>query len=86
MNHQTIDNELWLKMADNPEQEYNVIVQTNGDPSELAVEIESKGMIVYRKFTLLPALALSGIGERLLQLIDNPKVRRIEADEVVHAC
>lgn len=81
-----IERDLWLKMVEEPNEEYNVIVQLDDDPSSLTTELEKSGLVVYRTYRMFKMLAVSGSGEAVMELASDPRVVHIGADQLVQAC
>ncbi|MDQ4077303.1 MAG: hypothetical protein M3220_13775 [Chloroflexota bacterium] len=80
-----IDERLRDRIREAPREVYQVIVRTDGETGEVAEICRSRGMVVHRMFNLLPGLSVTAKGEALLELADNPHVKRIEADREVRA-
>ena len=61
------------------------IIRTVADLDEAATILEQRGLTVTRRYSLLPALAVSGSAETVLALADEDWITSIEEDQQVHA-
>jgi hypothetical protein len=72
-----------LHQAD-PQAVAGAIVRTEGPAGPRRAEVEAMGLTVVRVFRLVPGLAVEGPVARLLELAEQPWVRSISLDRVVH--
>ena len=78
-----VDDQLRHAILQAPGQQFRVIVRTESDPATLAEQCKLEGMEIHHQYRLVPGLALTGRGEALLMLADNPQVTNIELDQEV---
>lgn len=68
-----------------PQQEFRVIVRTDGSANPLADHCSAAGLQVHHVYALVPGLAVTGSGAALLRLAEEPGVRSIEPDQAMRA-
>lgn len=71
----------WRATPDAPVQ---AIIRTIADPKEVSAIMEERGLTVVRRFSLLPALTISGPARDVLALASEDWITRIEEDNPVH--
>ena len=74
--------EVW---RDCPNKEVAVIIHLEGSADQHVSAVEARGMSVVRTFRLTNTMAAKGAAGRVLDLLDEPWVRRIELDREVRA-
>jgi hypothetical protein len=67
-----------------PQTQVRAIVRTVADLDESAANLEQRGLIVTRRYHLLPALAVSGSAEDVMSLAGEDWITSIEEDQQVH--
>ncbi|GAB4536922.1 MAG: hypothetical protein Kow0063_23000 [Anaerolineae bacterium] len=78
-----IDEELYQKLAADPEQSVALIVRTRGDPTPYLSRLAELGMQVGHQFRLVPGVSVTGQGASALLLLDEEWVVKIEEDRPV---
>jgi hypothetical protein len=75
-----VDQELDQTLKGDPQADVAVIVHVQGDPVQYTSAIEGLELSVSRAFRLTNTLAVHGRAVRVLQLVDQPWVNKIESD------
>ena len=78
-----ITTNLKKKVESSPKQPQNLIVRVNGDMEVGQQQLEAAGFQVRRKLSLIKGFAVTGPGENVRQLADQPWVSSIEEDQQV---
>jgi hypothetical protein len=78
-----VDSELEQALTRTPHAQVSVIVHVEGDPAQYTSAIEAYDLSVVRAFRLTNTLAVRGPASRLLQLVDEPWVSKIESDRTI---
>jgi len=65
---------------DDPEAQTSVIVHVSGPPGQYVDALAAHGVLVARVFRLTNTVAASGPAGKMLDLLDEPWVDRIEPD------
>jgi hypothetical protein len=81
--HKADDSVLALHRAD-PQAVVAAIVRTEGPAESRRAAVEAAGLVVARVFRLVPGLAVEGPVACLLELAEQPWVRSVSLDRVVH--
>lgn len=79
----TIDPTFEQHLESNPTQRIDVIVRIVDDPRERAPQVMEHGLSIRHTYSLISALAATGLGASILALAAEPWVRKIEPDEEV---
>ncbi len=78
-----IDVQFRERLESDPTQRIDVIVRTVDDPRARVSHVTAHGLYVRHTYSLIKALAATGLGASVLQLADEPWVEKIEPDEEV---
>lgn len=78
-----IDVQFRERLESDPTQRIDVIVRTVDDPRARVSHVIAHGLHVRHTYSLIKALAATGLGMSVLQLADEPWVEKIEPDEEV---
>lgn len=78
-----IDPEFRKRLESNPTQRVDVIVRVAEDPRDRLPDVMAHGLTVRHTYSLIKALAATGLGVSILELADEPWVKKIETDEEV---
>ncbi|RME45158.1 MAG: hypothetical protein D6791_11410 [Chloroflexi bacterium] len=78
-----LDPALKKRLEAEPTQRLDVIVRTVDDPRTRAAQVIAHGLSIRHTYSLIKALAATGLGVSILQLADEPWVEKIEPDEEV---
>jgi hypothetical protein len=79
----TIDAAFRQELEAHPTNRVEVIVRTRGDPRQHLAQVMAAGLTVRHTYSLIHALAATGLGTSVLRLVDEPWVDRIERDAEV---
>lgn len=80
----TIDPTFKKRLESNPTQRVHIIVRIVGDPRDRIPHVMEYGLSVRHTYSLIKALAATGLSVAVLELADEPWVEKIEPDEEVH--
>lgn len=75
--------ELEARLRADPSAPVAVIVTTDGPPADFATRAEALGFQVHRQYKLRHVLALRGLSEAVLTLLEEPWVLSVEEDQPV---
>ncbi len=78
-----IDPKFRQRLEANPTQRFNVIVRSADDPRDHLPSVMAQGLIVRHTYSLINAVAASGLGVSILELASESWVEAIEPDEEV---
>ncbi len=78
-----IANNLKKKLESSPTQPHNVIVRVNGDMEVGQQQLEAAGFQIRRKLGLIKGFAVTGPGQNVQALAQQPWVTSIEEDQQV---
>ncbi|MFQ5856943.1 MAG: hypothetical protein ACE5LU_15120 [Anaerolineae bacterium] len=78
-----IDTKFRERLESDPTQRIDVIVRTVDDPRGRVPQVTAHGLHVRHTYSLVKALAATGLGMSVLRLSDEPWVEKIEPDEEV---
>ena len=78
-----IDPKFRKRLESNPTQRVDVIVRVAEDPRDRLPDVMAHGLTVRHTYSLIKALAATGLGVSILELADEPWVKKIETDEEV---
>jgi hypothetical protein len=67
-----------------PQAPVRAIIRTVADMDETATILEQHGLTVVRRYSLLPALAVTGLAQDVLSLASEEWITSIEEDQLVH--
>lgn len=79
----SIDPDFKEQLQAQPVERVDVIVRTYGDPRDHMAHIMAEGLTVRHTYSLINALAVTGLGAAVLRLADESWVDRIEPDAEV---
>lgn len=79
-----IDPKFKERLESNPTQQVDVIVRTVDDPRNRAPQVMAHGLQIRHTYSLINALAATGLGLSVLQLAQEAWVEKIEPDKEVH--
>lgn len=71
-------------LASNPTQRVDIIVRTADNPQNRVLQVAEHGLSIRHLYSLINALAATGLGSSILNLAGEPWVEKIEPDEEVH--
>lgn len=80
-----ISTALEQQLNEAPDQSFDLIVRTDGDPTAHLRWLASEGIQVNRQFRLTPGLAVTCTGQDALRLLEPDWVISIETDAPVRA-
>ncbi len=72
------------KIQASPKQPQNIIVRVNGDMEVSQQQLETAGFQIRRKLSLIKGFAVTGPGQSVRDLANQPWVTSIEEDQQVH--
>lgn len=78
-----IESEFKQHLESNRTQRFDVIVRVADDPKSRLPQVMEHGLSVRHTYSLIKAVAASGLGTSILELAEEPWVTRIEPDEEV---
>ena len=81
----TINPELITQFENNPEQQFDLIVRTNGDATPYLPWFNQAGATVKQQFRLTPGVAIACAGATALQLLAEDWALSVEPDQTVTA-
>jgi hypothetical protein len=71
------------RLQSNPTQRVDIIVRTVDDPRKRVSQVAAHGLSIRHTYSLIKALAATGLGMSVLRLADESWVKKIEPDEEV---
>ncbi len=71
------------KIQSSPQQPQNVIVRVNGDMEVSQQQLQAAGFKIRRKLGLIKGFAVTGPGQQVRELANQPWVTSIEEDQQV---
>lgn len=80
-----ISTELEAQIKSAPQETFNLIVKTTGDPAPHANWLTAQGMQVTRQFRLTPGVAVTCSGAEAQSLLEQDWVVSVELDQPVSA-
>lgn len=78
-----IDPRFKRRLESAPTERVGVIVKVSDDPRDRMSDVMGCGLTIHHTYSLIKALAASGLGASVLALADEPWVDKIEPDEEV---
>lgn len=80
-----IDSQLRRALRAAPGEQVDLIIRLEETPPDLLTALESRGVVVRRRFRLSKSVSVRCSGEAALALASEPWVKRIESDQPMRA-